>query len=115
MYESASCAGCPPAARCLFKNASVRRVCRDEYEGLRQEMQGRLNGQEGKEQYKRRSHVAETPFAFLKAAMGLRQFLLRGLEKVEQEMNWAATAYNLRKLMRARITALGRNGAVCVV
>jgi hypothetical protein len=33
--------------------------------------------------------------------MNFRQFLLRGRDKVRIEWNWAATAYNLRKLSRA--------------
>ena len=32
-------------------------------------------------------------------AMGLRQFLLRGLEKVKTEWRWACTAFNLGKLV----------------
>ncbi len=32
--------------------------------------------------------------------MGLRQFLLRGLEKVKTEWRWAATAFNIVKLVR---------------
>ena len=33
--------------------------------------------------------------------LGLRQFLLRGLDKVRSEWLWACTAFNLRKLMMA--------------
>lgn len=32
--------------------------------------------------------------------MGIRQFLLRGLEKVKTEWLWAVTAFNLAKLAR---------------
>jgi hypothetical protein len=35
-----------------------------------------------------------------RAGMGLRQFLLRGLEKVKIEWRWAATAFNIVKLVR---------------
>jgi transposase len=100
VYECALCAGCPLAGRCLAKKASVRRVCRDEHESIRERMRRRLKSESGKEQYKHRSHVAETPFAFLKSAMGLRQFLHRGMEKVDNELRWAATAYNLKRLIR---------------
>ena len=55
---------------------------------------------EGKRLYQQRAHVAETPFGILKAAMGLRQFLLRGLPKVKTEWRWAVTAFNLGKLVR---------------
>jgi hypothetical protein len=39
--------------------------------------------------------------------MGLRQFLLRGLEKVKTEWNWGVTAFNVGKLVRhmARLRA----------
>ena len=49
-------------------------------------------------------HAAETPFGFIKSVMGVRQFLLRGLEKVGIEWLWISTAYNLKKLL----TAVGR-------
>ena len=61
-------------------------------------MAAKLNTTEGRQTYHRRFHLAETPFAILKGAMGIRQFLLRGLEKVRTEWRWACTAYNLKKL-----------------
>ena len=36
----------------------------------------------------------------MKQVMGMRQFLLRGLEKVKTEWLWAATAFNVMKLSR---------------
>ena len=32
--------------------------------------------------YNQRMHLAETPFAIIKSILGVRRFLLRGLEKV---------------------------------
>lgn len=113
VYQCGACAGCPLAGRCLLKNAGGRRVCRDEYEKHRQEMAARLNSAEGKKQYARRAHAAETPFAVLKSGMNFRQFLRRGLEKVEQELRWAATAYNIvRLLSRKTAAALSATAAV---
>lgn len=100
VYESASCAGCPLAARCLRGQSPVRRVCRDEHEELREAMAARMKSDAGRAQYRRRAPVAETAFAVLKSQMNFRQFLLRGLEKVKTELSWAATAFNLRKLIR---------------
>jgi hypothetical protein len=100
IYECGACAGCPLASRCLPKNATERRVSRDEHEALREEMAARLNSDQGKAAYKRRSHVAETPFAVFKTVMNFRQFLLRGLGKVSIEQLWISIAYNLMKLMR---------------
>jgi hypothetical protein len=99
VYESASCIGCPLAGRCLPGKATQRRVCRDEYETLREKMAGRLRSEAGQQQYRRRAHAAETPFARLKSHMRFRRFLLRGLKKVEQELRWAAIAYNIMKLI----------------
>ena len=44
--------------------------------------------------------MAEYPTGILKSVLGLRQFLLRGLEKVRTEWRWACTAFNLKKLSR---------------
>jgi len=62
---------------------------------------------EGRQVYNQRAHMAETPFGIIKAAIGIRQFLLRGLPKVKTEWRWAATAFNLGKLVReiARLRA----------
>jgi hypothetical protein len=99
VYQCADCAGCPLAARCLPGKATVRRICRDEYEEHREAMARRMNSEQGREQYSRRAHVAETPHAAIKTRMSFRQFLLRGQKKVEQEWGWVATAYNLMKVM----------------
>jgi transposase len=100
IYQCASCAGCPLAAQCLPKNATERKISRDEYEESRERTAARMKTEEGRAQYKRRAHGAETPFANLKSKMNFRQFLLRGLEKVEIELRWAAAAYNVIKIMR---------------
>jgi transposase len=100
IYQCAGCAGCPLAPQCLPKNATERNIGRDEYEGHRQRTAERMKSEKGRAQYKRRSHAAETPFADLKSKMNFRQFLLRGLNKVAMELRWAATAYNVLKLMK---------------
>jgi transposase len=100
IYECGACAGCPLAPKCLPKQATERRVSRDEFESHRERMASRMKSEEGRAQYKRRSHAAETPFAVLKTVMNFRQFLLRGLKKVNMELRWMAIAYNLMKLTR---------------
>lgn len=100
VYQSVDCSGCPLASRCLRGKSPTRRVCRDEHEPLREAMAARMKSEAGQARYKRRGPVAETAFAVLKAAMNFRQFLLRGIEKVRTEMTWAASAFNLVKLIR---------------
>jgi transposase len=106
IYQCADCAGCPLAHKCLPKNAKRRRVCRDEYEPLRERMARRLQSDQGRAQYQRRSHAAETPFAVLKTVMNFRRFLLRGLAKVRLEQRWIDAAYNLVKLVRFKAATL---------
>jgi len=103
VYECGSCAGCPLASRCLAGKTKARRVMRDEYDGVRERAARRLKSGQGKQAYRRRWPLAETPFGIFKAVMNFRQFLLRGRRKVRIEWTWAATAYNLRKLVRAMV------------
>jgi transposase len=102
IYRCQECAGCPLASVCLdAKSKRGRTVSRDGSEPLRAKMAAKLHTAKGRAIYHRRFHVAETPFAILKGMMGIRQFLLRGLEKVRTEWRWACTAYNLKKLVQA--------------
>jgi transposase len=104
VYRSASCSGCPLAGQCISgknKNDDSRRtIRRDEYEPLREAMAARLQTPEGRAKYKRRSFLAETPFAVIATTMNVRQLLLRGLNKVAMEFGWICSAYNLRKITR---------------
>jgi transposase len=100
VFRCADCEGCPLAEKCISsKSKGGRTVTRDEYTEARERQAKKMQSPEAKEQYKRRLHGAETPFAWIKDVLGLRQFLLRGLEKVKTEWLWACTAYNLRKLI----------------
>jgi transposase len=101
VYECGSCTGCPLAIRCLQGRTKARRIMRDEYDDVRERAAERIKAESGREAYRKRWPLAETPFGILKAVMNFRQFLLRGRDKVRIEWNWAATAYNLRKLSRA--------------
>jgi transposase len=99
VYQSVDCSGCPLKDRCLAGKSPTRRVCRDEHESLREAMARRMKSEAGRERYKKRAAVAERAFAVLKARMNLRQLLLRGIEKVRTEIDWAITAFNLVKLV----------------
>jgi transposase len=102
IYRCLDCAGCPLAAACLSRNTQHgRAVTRDEYEDVRERTAARMATAAARELYHQRPRIAETTFGLLKRVMGLRQFLLRGLEKVRTEWRWACTAFNLGKLVRA--------------
>jgi len=98
-YMCRSCENCKLSGECLAGNARRRRVVRDEFEEYRQSAMRRLKSPQGKEIYKHRSWICETPNGIIKTRMKLRQFLLRGLEKVETEWFWACTSFNISKLI----------------
>jgi transposase len=98
VYESIDCSGCPLAGRCLSGKNKTRSVRRDEHEPLREEMACRMGTEAGRSTYRRRSFLAETPFAVLNTTMNVRQLLLRGIGKVRTEVGWICSAYNLKKV-----------------
>lgn len=102
VYRSEDCSGCPLAAACLSGRGKrgSRTINRDQHEEVRERMAVRMAHPEARKRYNQRPRIAETPFGILKSVMGLRQFLLRGLEKVKTEWCWAATAFNIMKLVR---------------
>jgi len=87
------------AGECLSGEAESRSVARDQHESAREALATRMKTPAARATYARRAWMAETPNAVLKTRMGLRQFLLRGLDKVRTEWRWACTAYNLRKMV----------------
>jgi transposase len=101
VYRCVSSAGCPLEAACRLEKAQRgRSISRDVHEKRREGMARKMATAEAKEVYKRRFHAAETPFGIIKQVMGLRQFLLRGMENVKTEWLWTCTAFNLAKLVR---------------
>jgi transposase len=61
-------------------------------------MADKLKTPEGKARYRRRACSVEPVFGIIKAALGFRQFLLRGLHKVSGEWNLVCLAYNFKRL-----------------
>lgn len=61
-------------------------------------MKHRLQTQEGRALYAKRKCTVEPVFGIIKAVMGFRQFLLRGVESVRGEWNLVCMAWNLKRL-----------------
>jgi transposase len=61
-------------------------------------MAEKLKTPAGKKMYRQRASTVEPVFGIIKAALGFRQFLLRGLQKVTGEWNLVCLAYNLKRL-----------------
>ena len=101
IYRGPACAGCPLASACLSpRSKRGRTITRDQYEAVRERTATRMAREESRTIYRQRPRIAETPFGIIKSIMGLRQFLLRGLEKVKTEWLWTVTAFNVMKLAR---------------
>jgi hypothetical protein len=62
------------------------------------EMKHRLKTIVGKAIYAKRKSTIEPVFGIIKAVMGFRQFLLRGLNKVAGEWDLVCIAYNLKRI-----------------
>lgn len=108
IYRCNDCLGCPLASACVSQqNKRGRTITRDDHEAARERLAKRMSLATSQELFRQRSWIAETPFGILKSVMGLRQFLLRGLAKVQTEWTWAVTTFNLGKLVRelARLRA----------
>ena len=61
-------------------------------------MKRKLGTKRGRATYKKRKHIAEPAFGWIKAAQGFRQFLLRGIDKVRAEWDLVCSATNLRRM-----------------
>jgi hypothetical protein len=78
----------PPSSRPFKKVTDPRLVA----------MRVKLAQKDGKRIYARRASTVEPVFGIIKAAMGFRQFLLRGMEKVHIEWDLVCLAYNVKRL-----------------
>ena len=64
----------------------------------RDRMRRKLQTKRGRQRYALRMGTVEPVFGQIKQARGFRQFLLRGLEKVNSEWSLICTGHNLLKL-----------------
>jgi transposase len=61
-------------------------------------MKHALKTKDGRAAYALRKHTVEPVFGIIKSAMGFRQFLLRGLENVQNEWTLVCMAWNLKRM-----------------
>lgn len=111
VYACADGSGCALAGACLSKRGTRRTVARDQHEERREAMRARLASEAGRAAYRRRAPLVEGTMGLIKAVLGVRQFLLRGLRDVQTEWLWICTAANLRKLIGLRRAGMAAAGA----
>ena len=69
-------------------------------------MRRKLQTKRGRKRYALRMQTVEPVFGQIKQGRGFRQFLLRGLHKVQGEWSLICTGHNLLKLFRrSRLSA----------
>jgi len=102
VYRCVDCDDCPLARLCKDKKTKRRTIKRNQHEEMLQHVAERMATEEAQKRYRRRAWIAETPFAIIKAVMGIRRFMLRGLEKVNIEWTWICSAFNLKKLVQLK-------------
>ena len=61
-------------------------------------MYRKMKTKRGRNEYRKRKHIAEPPFGWIKSVLGFRSFSLRGLTKVTCEWNLVCLAVNMKRL-----------------
>jgi transposase len=93
------CQTCPFRDQCCPKTRS-RRLTRSEDSARVKAFHAKMQTEEAKQIYRRRPQVAEFVNAWIKDKLGLRQFRLRGLVKVQAECLWVSLTYNIQQWIR---------------
>jgi len=104
-YEArfADCRDCPLKPQCCPQNRSRGRgILRAEPSPVVEAFRQKMATAEAQTQYRRRARTVEFCHAWIKSKLGIRQFHVRGLIKVQMEMLWACLTYNLQHWIRLR-------------
>ena len=91
------CTGRDPHNQTLKERFAEPTPLPDDADGVTQ-MKHRLKTREGRALYAKRKSTVEPVFGIIKAVMGFRQFLLRGVESVRKEWDLVCIAWNLKRL-----------------
>ena len=101
--EWRDCQNCARKPQCCPENQKQgRSVVRGEESAAVLAFQKKMSSEAAQAQYRRRGRVVEFCHAWIKSKLGLRQFHVRGVVKVQMEMLWACLTYNLQHWIRLR-------------
>jgi len=98
--EAAICQACPFKTQCCPQTDQGRSLIRSVDAPQVQQFRQKMQTPQAQEIYRQRAPVAEFPNAWIKDKLGLRQFRLRGLDKVGLEALWACLTYNIQQWIR---------------
>jgi hypothetical protein len=95
------CRSCPRKPECCPDNKkNGRSVAQLEESPVVMAFRKKMASEVVQERYRRRGRIVEFCHAWIKSKLGLRQFHVRGLKKVQMEMLWACLTYNLQYWIR---------------
>ena len=99
--KRSDCAACAHKGECCpVAKTCGRTIVRSEPDAVVKAFREKMQREEYKQLYRRRSEIAEFPNAWIKDKLGLRRFRLRGLAKVAAESWWAVITYNVQQWIR---------------
>lgn len=98
------CQSCPLKMQCCPTNKKHgRSVIRSEESPAMIAFRAKMATEAAKAEYRKRGAIAEFRNLWIKAKLGLRQFHVRGREKVGCEALWACFTHNLQHWIRLRL------------
>jgi transposase len=111
-YRSSTkqCKSCPLAKSCLGKTAKEKKFSVTYYRAEYERNNERMQSAKGKHAKAKRQSTVEPVFGILTQYLGMRKVNVRGLAGANKCMHMAATAYNLKKLLKYT-TKKVKNGA----
>jgi transposase len=97
------CQSCLLRAHCCPENKKHgRSVTRSQESAAMMAFRARMKTEAAQAEYRKRGAIAEFRNLWIKTKLGLRQFHVRGLEKVRCEALWACLTHNLQHWIRLR-------------
>jgi hypothetical protein len=99
LTKPSQCKGCPFKTECLGKSPE-RRITITYYKDEYERTKTRLKTPRGRRMKSKRQSVVEPVFGVLTQFMGMRKVNTKGIKNANKQMLMAATAYNLKKLLK---------------
>jgi transposase len=101
--KNQDCQSCPLKVHCCPENRKHgRSVTRSQESPAMIAFRARMKTEAAQAEYRKRGAIAEFRNLWIKTKLGLRQFHVRGLEKVRCETLWACLTHNLQHWIRLR-------------
>jgi len=95
-----TCRACEHFGTCTTNKVHGRKVTRLLKEDSRRKFERQYASPDSQEIYKKRKEKVELPFGHIKHNLGVRGFLLRGLDGVKAEFSIMASCFNITRMIR---------------